>query len=125
MITFHPHYIPETLVSNSVEKMLKQLRTVLQVVACSIFLYQVEQSMEKFLKHPIVEQLSQTTIDKIKLPVVYLCQNGQYNISMAKSLGYDWNTYFLAGRVTNSTFPSWRGIHQNMSFKEVQTSWNI
>ena len=44
---------------------------------------------------------------------MYVCSDNQFNYSKAATHGYQSNTNFLAGKVTNSTTPSWMGNTTN------------
>ena len=79
------------------------------------------------MSKPIVQQTSTISLSDLDLPVpvVYVCQEGQYNYTESKIHGYDYNTNFASGELNrpnsyNESF-SWKGLTKNWTFGELQT----
>ena len=74
-------------------------------------------SLSKYLKRPVVKEISSTTLDQGPQPMVYLCQKNYFNYSLARTYGYEYRPNFLAGILHNSTSLSWRSIYDNATFQ--------
>ncbi len=79
------------------------------------------------MSKPIVQQTSTISLSELDLPVpvVYVCQEGQYNYTESQIHGYNYNTDFASGELSrpnsnNETF-SWKGLAKNWTFGELQT----
>ena len=86
--------------------------------AIGIFLSQMENSMEQFLRPPIVQQVLIVKLDEIQKPLIYVCQDGQFNYSTARSNGYRSLTQFLIGMIQYQDNLSWNGKNENKTFEE-------
>ena len=53
-------------------------------------------------------------IEQKMLPNVYICQEGQYNFTRSKQIGYEILSDFLIGNLDNSNNLSWRGNKGDM-----------
>ena len=81
----------------------------------------MQNSIKKFIDGPVIQQTSQTKFDKIKKPVIFICQDGQFNYTEASSYGYDKLTYYSFG-VAGYPIISWKGKYGNRTFKDLQQS---
>ena len=95
-------------------------RGLFQIFALGLFVYQFQNSIFKYISAPIVQQTSTTTFDEIKKPIIYLCQDGQFDYNKSRSYGYKSSTTFTRGTVTGIDGFSWNGKDGNLSFKEIQ-----
>ena len=95
-------------------------RGLFQLFAFGLFVYQLQNSIGKYISGPIVQQTSTTTFDEIKKPFIYFCQHGQFDYDTARDIGYHSNTDFTTGIVKGKDGFSWNGKDGNLSFKEVQ-----
>ena len=96
-------------------------RTLFQLLTSGIFLYQIYSSFEKYLDKPIVQETSTVSIDDInKLPIIYICQDAQFDYAKASSNGYSTMLKFLVGNLDNSNVFTWTGKHGNQSFAKLQ-----
>ena len=84
-------------------------------------------NFRKYMSKPIVQQTSTISPSDLDLPVpvVYVCQEGQYNYTESKTQGYNYNTNFASGELNrpnsyNESF-SWKGLTKNWTFGELQT----
>ena len=89
------------------------LRSCFQIFGFGIFVYRMKQGVQKYISKPEIVERSVTTLDDIQSPLMYVCSDNQFNYSKAAELGYQSNTDFLAGKVTNSTTPLWMGNTTN------------
>ena len=65
---------------------LKNLRVLIQLVAFGTFVFQMQNSVRKYLDKPVVQQTSTTSLDNIKKPLLYVCQDGQFNYTESLKL---------------------------------------
>ena len=63
-------------------------RAIVQVLAFGIFVYQMQHSINKFVEKPIVQVSSTTSIANIKMPVIYVCQDAQFDYALSNFYGY-------------------------------------
>jgi hypothetical protein len=77
-------------------------------------------SLDKYFQYPVVFQESIAVIGTIKKPAVQVCVKGFYDYGKASKYGYKWRSRFLAGWISNTTKPTWKGIHGNSTFKQIQ-----
>ena len=89
------------------------LRSCFQIFTLGIFVYQMKSAVQKYLSKPEIVERSETTLEDIESPLMYVCSDNQFNYSKAATHGYQSNTNFLGGKVTNSTTPSWMGNTTN------------
>ena len=90
-----------------------------QLLTVAIFLYQMQNSIRKYIERPTTQHTSTTTLDKVKQPVIYICQDNQFNYSKAKDYGYSKLSYFYFGIIGYPNI-SWNSKHENRSFKYLQ-----
>ena len=57
-------------------KLISVLKTVFQIVAICMFVFQMQQSIRKFLRYPVVSEISSISVDNIDKPLIYICQTG-------------------------------------------------
>ena len=98
---------------------IKFLRTGFQVLAFAIFAYQMFESLNKFVKKPIMTEKLSMKFDDIQKPMLYICQDNQYDYNKARQLGYEWKIDFMAGKVNGSETPTWNGAEGNITYVEV------
>ena len=67
---------------------LHNIRKIFQLLSLAIFLYQMQNSLRKYFEIPKTRHTSTTTFDKVKKPVIYICQSDQFNYSKAEEHGY-------------------------------------
>ena len=102
-------------------KKQRLVKVIFQIVAFGIFVYQMQNSIRKYIERPIVQQTSTVRFDEIKEPIQYVCQRGQYNKSKAKEFGYAKFLDFMKGILDNDNdHVSWSGKNGNKSFNELQ-----
>ena len=99
---------------------LKYLRILYHFAVFTVFLMQSKHSIEKYLEYPVVIQKSSTSINSVEKPIIQVCHNNFFDYAKAAELGYDWRAQFVAGMITNSTIPSWKGKHRNSTFQKIQ-----
>ncbi len=82
----------------------------------------MQNSVLKYIENPIVQHTSTTSFDKIKKPVLYLCQDGQFSYEKGEIIGYNYKTNFIFGQLgypTNKLNITWKGRHGNLSFEDL------
>ena len=99
---------------------LKNLRVLVQLVAFGTFVFQMQNSVRKYLDKPVVQQTSTTSLDNIKKPLLYVCQDGQFNYTESKQNGYQDLNFFTSGYNDKLKTYTWKGKHGNRTFKDLQ-----
>ena len=97
-----------------------RVRALIQLLAIGIFIFQFQNSIWKYFSKPVIQQTSTTNLNNIKKPVIYVCQDNQFNYLKAKSYGYEWLAGFASGDVKDSGKISWKSKYDNLTFKELQ-----
>ena len=95
-------------------------RTLFQLLAIGLFVYQFQNSIIKYITGPITTQTSTTSFDKIQQPLIYLCQEDQFDYTEARHIGYKTMTHFSMGNLIDSTNYTWNGRYGNISYHEIQ-----
>ena len=99
---------------------LKTLRIIVQVVAFGTFVFQMQNSVRKYVDKPVVQQTSTTNLDNTEKPLIYICQDGQFNYTQSKLHGYTDMTYFTNGYNDDLDNYTWKGKYRNRTFKDLQ-----
>ena len=99
---------------------LKNLRVLIQLVAFGTFVFQMQNSVRKYLDKPVVQQTSTTSLDNIKKPLLYVCQDGQFNYTESKQNGYQDLNFFTSGYNDELKTYTWKGKHGKRTFKDLQ-----
>ena len=87
------------------------LRISFQVAAFAVFIFQAQQSLVKFFQYPVVIQQSSLTLEEIEKPDIYIYNLGtRYNFVLGQKMGYKYFSKFLAGKIDNKSYPTWKGI---------------
>ena len=94
------------------------LNNLIKALALGIFIYQMHQSLDKYLNSPMIHEFSETHIDNIMVPKIYVCNVDQFNYTAANSHGYLYNTYYVVGKIENSSVITWQG-NNSLSVDEV------
>ena len=78
-------------------------------------------SLGKYFDKPIVQETSTISIDDMnQMPVMYICQDAQFDYAEGKSYGYPSLWKFLIGKLENTNNFTWTGKHRNQSFAKLQ-----
>ena len=96
------------------------IRKVFQTLTVILFIIQFHQSLKKYFEHPVVVQTSHVLVQDLQAPVVYICQDDQFNYTKSESNGYKYITHFMAGYLMNTSTISWKGYHGNHTYKELE-----
>ena len=97
------------------------IRKVFQTFTVILFIVQFQQSVRKYFEYPVVVQTSQVAVQDLQAPVVYICQDDQFNYTKSISNGYEFFTKFMAGILMNTTSTiTWNGYHGNHTYKELE-----
>ena len=100
--------------------MLKKLKIIFHITALTAFLIQSFQSLDKYFQYPVIFQESTTAIGNIEKPAIQVCFKDFFDYGKASKYGYKWRTGFLTGWISNTTQPTWKGIHGNSTFQQIQ-----
>ena len=95
-------------------------RKLFQLFALGLFVYQLQNSIIKYIRGAVTTQTSTTTFEDIDKPVIYLCQEEQFNYTEARNNGYRTVTDFTKGYLNNSNKYTWNGRHGNISYQDIQ-----
>ena len=71
---------------------------VFQILAFGVFLYQVKNSMERYISRPVVTETSTIPRKDIEEPVFYVCGK-LVDYTAAEKYGYGGQRSFLLGRI--------------------------
>ena len=98
------------------------IRNLFQTLAIILFIFQFQQSVRKYFEYPIVELTSETPVENLTPPVIYICQDNLFNYKKARSFGYFISTNFMAGILMNSSKVSWNTKYGNMTYTDLESS---
>ena len=98
----------------------KIIRITFHVLVFGIFAFQMQNSLRKYIDKPVVSQLSKKTIDQITKPIIYICQNAQFNYAKARANGYNYFSHFTTGKVADQEGITWKGKYGNTSFQKLK-----
>ena len=79
----------------------------------------MQNSLWKYLSKPIVQQTSKTSLDEIEKPIIYVCQDNQFQYSKSIEYGYKYLEDIIRGDIGNGKI-SWKGKHGNLTYRELQ-----
>ena len=96
---------------------LKVCRSLLQVAAFALLLWQMGNALAKFISNPTVTSTSYKNIENITPPLITICQTGQYDWERGKELGYKRRKEFLKGVSSKNNGTTWGG-KDNLTFHE-------
>ena len=104
------------------------LRTLFLLFVLGIFLFQMYNSVKKYIEGPVVQETKTTSWDAIQKPVIYACQANQYN-QHARQYGYQSLSKFLIGEANGrlvgedwntANYTTWKGVYNNLTFQKAQ-----
>ena len=101
---------------------LQKFRIAFQVLAFLIFWIQLQEAFYHYCHPPIVQKMKPKPMDKIQMPVLYICNKDQYNYATGKEQGYDTNTDFMKGKSNYTAHVSWRGKNRSTTSKDMMSS---
>ena len=91
-----------------------------QIIAFGLFCFQIQNSFSKYYDEPVVQQMSYVKLDEIRMPIVYVCQENQFDYAKAKSYGYDFFSHMLLGKLNDVDKVSWVGKDGKKNFSILQ-----
>ena len=77
----------------------KMVLIVFQIIASGIFLYQVKNSVERYISRPVVTETSTVPRKDIDEPTFYVCEKELVNYTVAQKYGYAGQRSFLLGEL--------------------------
>ncbi len=106
---------------------MKRARILFQFIAFGIFIFQMQNSLVKYIEKPIVSHKTTTSYDKIKKPFVYICQDGQFSYEKGKMFSYHHKTDFMFGLLGYPDMSNITGRvrHGNSTFEDLAKSTYI
>ena len=96
------------------------VKRLFKIVVFGVFIFQMQNSIRNYVSMPVIKQSSTTSLEKIKRPVIYICQDAQFNYTKARGYGYNFLTDFNIGKLAHSDNITWTGKDGNTSFDELQ-----
>ncbi len=88
---------------------LKLARTLIQVLAFGILLFQIQNSVRKYWEEPVYPQQSSTNFNAAQKLIFYVCQDNQFDFEKVRRFGYFWGTDYTIERFTASDHATWTG----------------
>ena len=79
----------------------------------------MQNSLSYFLEKPVVQQTKTISYQNIEKPIIYVCQENQFNYAKALANGYETITAFTLGILNKSNKVSWKGIYNNKTYQEL------
>ena len=101
-------------------KNMKIFRKIFQFLAVILFIIQLEQSVRKYFKYPVVVQSSRVSVSELPAPIIYICNTDQFNYTEANNHGYRYLSWFLAGIKRNKKLILWTGNEENMTYIDLE-----
>ena len=98
---------------------VKHIRSLIQLITSGVFLYQMILSFQRFNKHKVIQEKSMTTIDNIKKPVIYICQDNQFNYEKARKIGYQYMSTLAPGELNDTPKITWKGKFENLDNHKI------
>ena len=94
-----------------------QVRFGFQILALGFFVYQMNQSIQKYIDSPI-SIIKTNNKEMTSEPILFLCQPGQFNYNLSKSFGYKWMVHLWSGifALADDKKATWKGKDGNKSF---------
>ena len=100
-------------------KVIGVMRILFQVLALGIFVFQMQNSIRKYIDKPVVSQSSVMTLDDIRKPVIYICQDAQFNYKIGEDNGYKYFTHYTVGHISAADNITWKGKFGNTTFQQL------
>ena len=101
-------------------KMEKLALILFKLFAFFIFVYQMKNSISKYVEKPVAQLVSTVNFEQISEPLIYVCQKGQFNYTISKQHGYKDYSHLVLGTIDGFGNASWNGNHNDKSFQELQ-----
>ncbi len=96
------------------------LKTAIWLAAFGIFVFQMQNSVTKYLSRPVVQEKSTKELYEIQMPVIYICEDNQFNYTNGKRFGYPSQETFYPGMLNGTLNISWKGTDDVMTIKDLQ-----
>ena len=96
------------------------VRLLVQGIAFGIFIFQMYNSIQKYIEKPVIPKKSTMPYIEIDKPVIYVCQEDQFNYTKAQNNGYRRKTFYTIGKLEDSENISWRGLNKDRSAIKLQ-----
>jgi hypothetical protein len=101
-------------------KKQEMIRKLFQIIAFILFCIQVQQSVKKYFQFPVVVEKSTIPVEELPSPVVYICQDDQFNHSKARRHGYEYIMNFATGTMMNNKNVTWNGKDNDVTYQDLE-----
>ena len=99
---------------------VKLIRLLVQGIALISFIFQMSISIQKYDEKPVIQKKSTRPFGEIDKPVIYICQEDQFNYTKAKENGYTRKTFYTIGKLEDTENISWTGLNNDRSAIKLQ-----
>ena len=98
---------------------MKKFELFLQLIMFGIFVYQMQNSVHKYITAPVIQDKSTVNMIDIQQPLMAVCSDEKYDFHKAKSYGYLSYSDFVVGKMADSNI-SWKGINRDQKYKDIK-----
>ena len=100
---------------------LEHIRTIFQILAFGIFLFQLQGSVKRYLEGPVIQEKSSIPLKSISQPKFIVCRENKFNYTLSeKTFGYEFVYTLLAGKMKGKNSISWQGKDGNVPYEDIK-----
>ena len=93
-------YLLDLLVLPAMKRFSGYLRIIIQGLASTIFVLQMEIAVQKYYSKPTVTSLGEKHLSHLNKPVaIAVCKLKQFDHDRLQSIGYKWESLFFSGQL--------------------------
>ena len=118
MTTLVHGFLLEIFFHSDTNLKMKKFEIILQLIMFGIFLYQMQNSVHKYITAPVIQDKSTVNLVDIKQPAIFVCSDENFDFHKAKAYGYQSYSDFVVGKLADSSI-SWKGINRDQQFKDL------
>ena len=101
------------------ENIIRALKCIILAISLTMFFYQAQIAVNKYLIPPVVDSTDYLNIADIEPPLITICPKSQLeNWEKLEKLGYDYTKHLLRGEDRKNNITAW-GAQYNMTFEEL------
>ena len=78
------------------------------------------QSLIKYFRYPVVEETSSVLLASIKPPLLYVCEDDQFNFDASRSYGYKFQRDYLSGAIQGGNYSTWKSKYGNITYDQLR-----
>ena len=101
-------------------KKKEMIRKLFQIIAFILFCIQVQQSVRKYFQFPVVVEKSTIPVEELPSPVIYICQDDQFNHAKARRHEYEYIMNFATGTMMNNKNVTWNGKNNDVKYQDLE-----